>query len=57
MLFKTRFLLLELLSNVELDFILFIWFDNTKQLLEIQNLKVQMLFEFQNVMNIEIIEF
>ena len=57
MLFKTRFLLLELLSNVELDFILFIWFDNTKQLLEIQNLKVQMSFEFQNVMNIEIIEF
>ena len=57
MLFKTRFLLFELLSNVELDFILFIWFDNTKQLLEIQNLKVQMSFEFQNVMNIEIIEF
>ena len=45
---KTWFLLLHLLSNVELDFILFSWFRNTNQSPEILNLKVEMLFEFQN---------
>ena len=48
MLVKTWFLLLYLFSNVKLDFNLFTWFHNTKQSPEIPNLKVEMLFKFQN---------
>ena len=53
MLIKTWFLLLYLFSIVELDFILFSWFHDTKQLPEILNLKIEMLFGFQNAMNIK----
>ena len=48
MLVKTWLLLLYLLINVELDFILFTLFHNTKKLPKILNLKVEILFEFQN---------
>ena len=41
MLLKTQFLLLYLLNNGELDFILFTWFHNTKQLPEIFCFKVE----------------
>ena len=51
MLLKNRFLLLYLFSNVELDL------NNTEQSLMILNVKVEMLFEFQNVMNFEISAF
>ena len=54
MLIKTCFLLLYLFSNIELDFILFSWFHNSKQLPEILNTKVETLFWFQNGMNIEV---
>ena len=56
-LFKTWFLLLYLLSNVELIFILFSWFNYTKQSPEILHITLEMPFEFQNVMNIKIIGF
>ena len=54
MLLKTWFLLLYLISNFKLEFVLFSWFYNTKQSPEILNRKVEMLFEFQNAINIEI---
>ena len=54
---KTWLLLLCLFSNVELDFIFFIWFHNTKQSSDILNAKVEMLFEFQNAINMENIRF
>ena len=57
MLLKTWFLLFYLFNNIILDFILFSCFHNAKQSLEILNLKVEMLFEFQNAMNIAIIGF
>ena len=50
MLLKTWFLLLYLFSNVELDFICFIQLRNLK-------IKIEMLLEFQNAMNVEIIGF
>ena len=52
---KTWFLLLYLFSNVKLEFILFSWFHNTKQSPAIINLKVEMLSEFENAINIEIL--
>ena len=57
MLIKTWFLLLYFFSNVKLDFILFSWFQNTKQSADILNLKIEMLQKFQNVMYTEIIGF
>ena len=57
MLLKTWFLLFYLFNNIILDFILFSCFHNAKQSLEILNPKVEMLFEFQNAMNIAIIGF
>ena len=50
-------LLLYLFSSVEWDLILFSWLYNTKQSPEILNLKIEMLLEFHNVMNMEIIAF
>ena len=43
--------------NVELEFILFNCFHNTKQMPEILSFKVEMLFKFQNAMDIKIIGF
>ena len=50
MLLKTWFLLRYLFSIVNL--FLFRWFCNTKHLSEILNVKAEMIFEFQNAMNI-----
>ena len=38
-------------------FALFSWFHNTKQSPKILNIKTEMLLEFQNTMNIEIVRF
>ena len=54
MLLKTSFLLPHLFCNVEFEFS---WFHNTKQSSEILILKIEMLLEFQNKTNIEIIGF
>ena len=54
MLLKTSFLLPHLFSNVELEFS---WFRNTEQPSEIFILKIEMLLEFQNRTNIEIVGF
>ena len=53
-------LLVYFFNNVELDFIFFSWFHNTKKSPKISNLNVKMFFEFlefPNAMNIENIEF
>ena len=54
MLRKISFLLPHLFCNVKFEFS---WFHNTKQSLEILILGIEMLFEFQNKMNIKIIGF
>ena len=57
MLLKIWVLSLHLLSNVELDFILFSWFEKNQYFPEMLNLKAEKLFEFQNAMNIGVIGF
>ena len=52
MLRKISFLLPHLFCNVEFEFS---WYHNTKQSSEILILKIEMLFESQNEMNIKII--
>ena len=54
MLLKTLFWLPRLFCNVEFEFS---WFHNTEQSSEILILKKEMLLEFQNKTNIEIIGF
>ena len=54
MLVKKSFLLPQLFWNVEFELS---WFHNTKQSSEILVLKIEMLLEFQNKANIEIIGF
>ena len=54
MLLKNSFLLFHLFCNLEFEFS---WFHNTKQSSEILILKIEMLLEFQNKTNIEIIGF
>ena len=49
-----RFLLPDLSCIDEFEFS---WFSNSKQLSDISILKIEMLFEFQNKTNIEIIAF
>ena len=54
MLLNTSFLLSHLFCNVDFEFS---WFHNTKQSSEILILKTEMLSEFQNKTNVEIIGF
>ena len=54
MLLKNSFLLTHLYCNVEFEFS---WFHYTKQSSEILILKIEMLVEFQNKTNIEIVGF
>ena len=54
MLLKTSFLLPHLFWSVEFEFS---WFDNTEQSSEILILKIKILLESQNKMNIEITGF
>ena len=54
-LLNIRILLLYLVKIVELDFLLCSWFHVIKHFSE--TLKVEMQFEFQNAMDIKIIEF
>ena len=52
MLLKIPFLLPHLFRNVEFEFS---WFHSTKQSSEIWILKIEMLLEFQNKMNIKLL--
>ena len=54
MLLKNSFLFPHLFCNVEFEFS---WFHNTQQSSEILILELEMLLEFQNKINIGIIEF
>ena len=54
MIFKTSFLLPHLFCNVEFEYS---WPQNTKQSSEILILKIEMLFDFQNKTNFELIVF
>ena len=54
MLLETSFLLRHVFCNIEFEFS---WFHNTGQSSEILILKIEMLPEFQNKTNIEIIGF
>ena len=53
--FKNVNINVSVFRDIELDFILIMWFYNTKQSPEILNFEAEMLFEFQNAMNIGII--
>ena len=54
MLIKNSFLLPHLFCNVEFEFS---WFHNTKLVIRDLILKIEMLLDFQNKTNIQIIEF
>ena len=54
MLFKTSFLLSHLFCNAEFEFS---WFHSTEQSSKILILEIEMLLQFQNKTNIEIIGF